>query len=189
VSSEQGTVLIVDDERSIRLSLRTILSNLGFMIIEAARGEEAVALVRTAQFDVVLLDINMPGMGGVEVCRIMRKTSPHLPIVMLTVQGSEDNKVEAFDAGADDYITKPFQLRELIARLRAAMRRNRVSDEGDAVIVVGAVRLDPARHLVQKNGRTVRLTPKQFDLLHYLMSQAGRPVPHVKLLRSVWGPE
>jgi two-component system KDP operon response regulator KdpE len=189
VSSEQGTVLIVDDERSIRLSLRTILSNLGFMIIEAARGEEAVALVRTAQFDVVLLDINMPGMGGVEVCRIMRKTSPFLPIVMLTVQGSEDHKVEALDAGADDYITKPFQLRELIARLRSAMRRNRVSDEGDAVINIGEVRLDPVRHLVQKKGQTVRLTPKQFELLHFLMSQAGRPVPHVKLLRSVWGPE
>jgi two-component system KDP operon response regulator KdpE len=189
MNSEQGTVLIVDDERSIRLSLRTILSSLGFVIIEAARGEEAVALARTAKFDAVLLDINMPGMSGVEVCKLMRKYSPMLPIVILTVRGSEDHKVEALDAGADDYITKPFLLRELIARLRAAMRRNRVSEETDAVIMVGDVCLDPARHLVQKKGRAVRLTPKQFELLHFLMANAGRPVPHVKLLRSVWGPE
>ncbi len=189
MSSEQSTVLIVDDERSIRLSLRTILSGLGFMIIEAARGEEALALIRTAQFDAVLLDINMPGMGGVEVCRMMRKNSARLPIIMLTVQGSEDRKVEALDAGADDYITKPFQLRELIARLRAAVRRNKISESGDKTILVGDVWLDPERHLVQKKGQAVHLTPKQFELLHFLMANAGRPVPHSKLLRSVWGPE
>jgi two-component system KDP operon response regulator KdpE len=118
-------VLIVDDERSIRLSLRTILSGLGYVIVEAARGQEALSLTRTAQFDVVLLDINMPGMGGIDVCRMMRRNSSRLPIVMLTVQGGEDRKVEALDAGADDYITKPFQLRELIARLRAVVRRNK----------------------------------------------------------------
>jgi two-component system KDP operon response regulator KdpE len=189
VNSEQGTVLIVDDERSIRLSLRTILSGLGFMIIEAARGEEALALVHTAQFDAVLLDINMPGMGGVEVCRMMRKNSARLPIIMLTVQGSEDRKVEALDAGADDYITKPFQLRELIARLHAAVRRSKISEGGDKTILIGDVRLDPERHLVQKKGRAVHLTPKQFELLHFLMANAGRPVPHSKLLRSVWGLE
>jgi two-component system KDP operon response regulator KdpE len=189
VNPEQSTVLIVDDERSIRLSLRTILSGLGFMIVEAARGEEALALVRTAQFDVVLLDINMPGMGGVEVCRLMRKNSARLPIIMLTIQGSEDRKVEALDAGADDYITKPFQLRELIARLRAAVRRSKVPDEGEKSFVVGDVRLDPERHLVTKKGRRLHLTPKQFELLHFLMANAGRPVPHTKLLRSVWGPE
>jgi two-component system KDP operon response regulator KdpE len=189
VNSEQSTVLIVDDERSIRLSLRTILSGLGFMVIEAARGEEALALIRTAQFDAVLLDINMPGMGGVEVCRMMRKSSARLPIIMLTVQGSEDRKVEALDAGADDYITKPFQLRELIARLRAAVRRNKIAESGDKTIVVGDVWLDPERHMVQKKGRAVHLTPKQFELLHFLMVNAGRPVPHTKLLRSVWGPE
>lgn len=189
MNSDQNTVLIVDDERSIRLSLRTILTGLGFMIVEAARGEEALALIRTAQFDAVLLDINMPGMGGVEVCRMMRKKSARLPIIMLTVQGSEDRKVEALDAGADDYITKPFQLRELIARLRAAVRRNEIAEGGNRTIVVGDVWLDPERHLVQKKGRAVHLTPKQFELLHFLMASAGRPVPHSKLLRSVWGPE
>jgi two-component system KDP operon response regulator KdpE len=190
LTADHGTVLIVDDERSIRLSLRTILSSIGFTIIEAGRGEEALALLRTAQFDAVLLDINMPGMGGVEVCRIMRKTSPLLPIVMLTVQGNEDRKVDAFDAGADDYITKPFHLGELTARLRAAVRRGKAFDNGGAAaILVGDVQLDPERHLVYKKGRQVHLTPKQFELLHYLMTNAGRPVPHAKLLRSVWGPE
>jgi two-component system, OmpR family, KDP operon response regulator KdpE len=185
----EGTVLIVDDERSIRVSLRTILSNIGFDIVEAARGEEALSLVRTALFDAVLLDINMPGLGGVEVCRQMREGSARLPIVMLTVQGSEDRKVEALDAGADDYITKPFQLRELIARLKAAVRRNKAFESEETEILIGDVKLDPVRHLVQKKGRSVHLTPKQFELLHYLMVNAGRPVPHAKLLRSVWGPE
>lgn len=190
MSEEQSTVLIVDDERSIRLSLRTILSGLGYAIVEAARGEEALSLIRSAEFDAVLLDINMPGMGGIEVCRIMRRSSPRLPIVMLTVQSSEDRKVEALDAGADDYITKPFQLRELIARLRAAVRRNNlVKEEGTSVIVVGDVRLDFDRHLVEKKGRMVHLTPKQFELLHFLMANLGRPVPHARLLRTVWGPE
>ena len=190
MSKDQSTVLIVDDERSIRVSLRTILSGLGFEIVEAARGEEALSLVRTAEFDAVLLDINIPGMGGIDVCRVIRKHSPRLPIVMLTVQGGEDRKVEALDAGADDYITKPFQLRELIARLRAAVRRNSLSREEDkSVIMIGDVCLDFDRHLVEKNGRMVHLTPKQFELLHFLMVNAGKPVPHAKLLRTVWGPE
>jgi two-component system KDP operon response regulator KdpE len=189
LNENQSTVLIVDDEPSIRISLRTILSGLGFAVVEAARGEEAVSLVRTAQFDIVLLDINMPGLGGIEVCRLMSKNAPLLPIVMLTVQSSEDRKVEALDAGADDYITKPFQLRELIARIRAAVRRNRITEEDDTQITIGDVCLDISRHLVQKKGRNVHLTPKQFDLLHYLMANAGRPVPHAKLLRTVWGPE
>jgi two-component system KDP operon response regulator KdpE len=189
VNQETTTVLIVDDERSIRFSLRTILSDLGFAVVEAARGEEALSLVRTEHFDVVLLDINMPGMGGVEVCRLMRQISPRLPIVMLTVQSSEERKVDALDSGADDYITKPFQLRELIARVRAAVRRNRLAGDDDLVITVGDVCLDSTRHLVLKKGRTVHMTPKQFELLRFLMANAGKPIPHAKLLRSVWGPE
>ncbi len=189
MSAESGNVLIVDDERSIRLSLKTILGNFGFDIVEAARGEEALALVRTEPFDAVLLDINMPGIGGIEVCRLMRDVSPRIPILMLTVQGSEDRKVEALNAGADDYITKPFQLRELTARLRAAVRRNKAADDGEVSIHIGDILLDPARHLIEKRGRAVHLTPKQFELLQYLMMHAGRPIPHAKLLRSVWGPE
>ena len=189
MSQASGNLLIVDDERSIRLSLRTILGNFGYEVVEAARGEEALSLVRSTQFDAVLLDINMPGMGGIEVCRLMRNCSPRLPIVMLTVLDNEDRKVEALDAGADDYITKPFQLRELTARLRAAVRRNRAEDNEDKAILIGEVMLDPDRHLVEKKGKAVHLTPKQFEVLHYLMANAGRPIPHARLLRSVWGPE
>lgn len=189
MNTDQDTVLIVDDERSIRVSLRTILSTLGFTIVEASRGEEAIALVRTARFDAVLLDINMPGIGGIDVCRSIRKMTQQLPILMLTVQGNEERKIQALDAGADDYITKPFHLGELTARLRAAVRRNKPAADGDAPIRIGAVCLDPDRHLVLKNGRRVHLTPKEFDLLHFLMANAGRPVPHGKLLRTVWGPE
>jgi len=189
VNRESGTLLIVDDERSIRHSLRTILANFGYVVVEAARGEEALSLVRSAQFDAVLLDIDMPGIGGIDVCRLMRKAAPRLPIVMLTVLDGEDRKVEALDAGADDYITKPFQLRELTARLRAAVRRNKVEESDTQTIIIGDVLLDPDRHLVEKKGRGVHLTPKQFEVLHYLMANAGRPIPHAKLLRSVWGPE
>jgi two-component system KDP operon response regulator KdpE len=189
MNRDSGNVLIVDDERSIRLSLRTVLANFGFDIVEAARGEEALALVRTAQFDAVLLDINMPGIGGVEVCRMIRKVSPRLPIIMLTVQGSEDRKVEALDSGADDYITKPFQLRELTARLRAAVRRNKALEDTESPITIGEMMIDPSRHLVEKSGQAIHLTPKQFELLHYLMVHVGKPIPHAKLLRSVWGPE
>jgi two-component system KDP operon response regulator KdpE len=189
MNCDVGNVLIVDDERSIRQSLRTILTNLGFDIVEAARGEEALALVRTAQFDAVLLDINMPGMGGVDVCKLIRKVSPRLPIIMLTVQGSEDRKVEALDSGADDYITKPFQLRELTARLRAAVRRNKALEDTESPITIAEVMIDPSRHLVEKRGQAIHLTPKQFELLHFLMVHAGKPIPHAKLLRTVWGPE
>jgi two-component system KDP operon response regulator KdpE len=189
MDANNGTLLIVDDERSIRHSLRTILSPLGFQVIEAARGEEALELVRTTPVDAVLLDIDMPGIGGIATCRGIRRGFPAVPILMLTVHGTEDHKVEAFEAGADDYVTKPFQLRELIARIRAGIRRTRKLEESPAAIVVGEIALDPARHQVTKNGRKVHLTPKQFELLQLLMERSGAAIPHTKLLRSVWGPE
>jgi two-component system, OmpR family, KDP operon response regulator KdpE len=189
MNQHQDTLLIVDDEQSIRRSLRTILSTFGFQIIEAARGEEAVELVRTTRVDAVLLDMEMPGIGGIGACREIRSAFPSVPILMLTVHGSEDLKVEALDSGADDYITKPFQLRELTARIRTSLRRTRLAGSRDAVIVVGAITLDPGRHEVIKNGRRLHFTPKQFELLQYLMEHAGGAIPHVKLLRSVWGPE
>jgi two-component system KDP operon response regulator KdpE len=145
--------------------------------------------VRTARFDAVLLDINMPGIGGIDVCRRIRKLVQNLPILMLTVQGSEDRKIQALDAGADDYITKPFHLGELTARLRVAVRRNKPAVEADVPIQIGEIRLDPDRHTVTRNGRRVHMTPKEFDVLQFLMVNAGRPVPHGRLLRSVWGPE
>jgi len=188
--SERGTILIVDDDSSIRRALRVTLSGMGFTAVEAARGEEALSLVRMTRFDVVLLDVDMPGMGGVETCRLIRRAIARLPILMLTVMDSENDKVLAFDAGADDYITKPFQLREFTARLRSAVRRRNAQDSNrDAAIQCGQIELDPVKYRVQKKGRTIHLTPKEFEMLHYLMMHAGEPIPHARLLKSVWGPE
>jgi two-component system, OmpR family, KDP operon response regulator KdpE len=189
---ESGMILVVDDEASIRQALRTTLQKLDFKVIDAARGEEALSLVRSVPFHAVLLDINMPGMNGIETCRNIRRLLPRIPILMLTVRDSEDDKVQALDAGADDYITKPFQLRELTARIRAAMRWNKTSasaQEEASVLRVGEIELDPMRRTVKKANRSVHLTPKEFELTHQLMSYAGRPVPHSRLLNSVWGPE
>lgn len=184
-------LLIVDDERSIRAALRAILSSTGFTIVEATHGLEALSLVHAAQFDAILLDINLPDLSGIEVCRRIRASWPRLPVIMLTVLDDEDSKVGALEAGADDYVTKPFHVRELIARLKLAIRRYKADDEDVAqqTIVIGDVLLDPLRHLVEKEGKAIHLTPKQFELLHYLMAHAGRPIPHAKLLRSVWGTE
>jgi len=188
--SGQGTILVVDDDSSTRRALRGTLSGMGFTVVEAARGEEALSLVRVSWFDAVLLDVDMPGMGGVETCRSIRRALARLPILMLTVMDSEDDKVLALDAGADDYITKPFQLRELTARLRSAVRRRNAQDaNNDAPIRHGLLELDPVKYRVTKRGRSIHLTPKEFEMLHYLMKHAGEPIPHARLLKAVWGPE
>jgi len=186
----EGLILVVDDDSSMRRALNLTLSSMGFTVIEAARGEEALSLVRVSWFDAILLDVEMPGMGGVETCRNIRRSIPRLPILILTVLDSEDDKVLALDAGADDYITKPFQLRELSARLRSAVRRRNTSDDKqDAPIRLGPLMLDAVTYKVQKRGQPIHLTPKEFEMLHYLMSHAGKPIPHARLLKSVWGPE
>jgi two-component system KDP operon response regulator KdpE len=180
----------VDDEPSIRRALRTTFGTLGFDIAEAVTGEEALPALRSSSFDAVLLDINMPGMGGIEACREIRRQFPRVAVLMLTVRDNEDDKVEALEAGADDYVTKPFAIRELIARVRAAVRRSHApAVNGNAVITIGEISLDPARRLVKKSGQTVHLTPKEFDLLHHLMKHAGLPMMHARLLGAVWGPE
>jgi two-component system KDP operon response regulator KdpE len=186
----QGKVLLVDDDASIRRALRTTLSVLGFEIEEASSGEQAVSFVRTERYDAVLLDINMPGRGGIEACRNLRRLAPGLPILMLTVRDSANDKIDALDAGADDYITKPFHIGELTARVRSAVRRSRVTQGNDeTVITIGEIKLDRERHLVKKSGAIVHLTPKEFDLLYCLMSHAGKPLTHARLLTSVWGAE
>jgi two-component system KDP operon response regulator KdpE len=187
---QQGTILVVDDDTSTRRTLRMTLTEMGFSVVEAARGEEALSLVRVTWFDAVLLDVDMPGMGGVETCRRIRNAVARLPILMLTVMDSQDDKVIALDAGADDYITKPFQLRELAARLRSAVRRRSAQDANrDEVIRQGELELDPVKYRLLKRGRSIHLTPKEFEVLHYLMMHAGEPIPHSRLLKSVWGPE
>ena len=181
-------VLVVDDELAIRRALRVPFVELGFQVGEASRGEEALHLLRAGTFDVVLLDVNMPGMGGIETLRRIRTFAPRLPVLMLTVRDKEEEKVEALELGADDYITKPFSTRELLARMRTAVRRVRAPmSPQTAPIKIGEITLDPVKRLVTKRGGTVRLTRKEFGILHCLMSCAGRVVPNAKLLTAVWG--
>jgi two-component system KDP operon response regulator KdpE len=186
----KGKLLIVDDEPAIRWALRKTLQRMNFEIVEAETGEEALALVRTIRFDAILLDIGMPGLNGIETCRRIRKLMPLIGIVMLTVKNAEEDKIQSLDAGADDYVTKPFHVGELAARLRAAVRRSHAAETDDgAVIRIGDIELDPARRQVTKAGTAIHLTPKEFELLHFLMAHAGRPLPHAKILGAVWGPE
>jgi two-component system KDP operon response regulator KdpE len=162
---------------------------MGFTVVNASRGEEAVSLAQVARLDAVLLDVDLPGMGGVEACKNIRHASARLPILMLSAMDSVHVMEMAFDAGADDYITKPFRLRELAARLRSAVRRGHVHDnEQAAPIRHGQLELDLVRYRVQKSGRSIHLSPKEFEILHYFMIHAGEVIPHAELLKAVWGP-
>ena len=181
-------ILVVDDESAIRRALRPPLVELGFHVSEASRGEEALQMLRTTTYDAVLLDVNMPGIGGVETLRRIRSFAPRLPILMLTVRDKEEEKVEALDLGADDYVTKPFSTRELVARVKAAIRRVKSPVRAeDAAIEIGEIRLDPVKRSVTKRGQPVHLTRKEFDILHCLMIRAGRVVTYARLLSAVWG--
>lgn len=189
MNSQAGIrILVVDDEPAIRRALRAPLLELGFQVAEASRGEEALQMLRAAASDVVLLDINMPGIGGIETLRRIRAAAPRLPVLMLTVRDGEEEKVEALELGADDYVTKPFSTRELIARIRTAVRRVRapVRPE-DAPIEIGEIRLDPVKRRVTRRGAQVHLTRKEFDILFCLMVRAGRVVTYARLLTAVWG--
>jgi two-component system KDP operon response regulator KdpE len=187
---QKSKVLVVEDDDGIRQSLFETLGALGFAVGESSSGEEALSRLPMADYDAVLLDVNMPGMGGMEACRKIAQTYPGLPIIMLTVREDEDDKVRALDLGADDYVTKPFQVRELTARLRSAIRRAKTAAKPSGpIFTIGEIRLDAARHRVEKQGEELHLTPKEFDVLHHLMANAGRPVPHQRLLSSIWGAE
>ncbi len=190
MSSSKGTILLVEDDTTIRRSLRTTLAALEFEVGEASSGEEALTRLRMVSYDAVLMDLNMPGMGGVEACRRVRHEFPLMSIIVVTVRDSEENKIEALDAGADDYVTKPFRIGELTARIRAAVRRQHTpANTEDAPVTIGIFRLTPAERSIRKRGQLLKLTPTEFDLLAYLMKHAGHPVMHSKLLSSVWGPE
>jgi two-component system KDP operon response regulator KdpE len=190
MSASCPSILVVDDESSIRQALRVTLGSFGFEVGEAATGEQALTLLRSERYDAVLLDINMPGMGGMQACREIRRIAPGLPILMLTIRDSTEDKVEALEAGADDYVTKPFHVRELQARVRAALRRASTAPATpDESLHIGEISMDPARRIVTKLGQPVRLTPREFDLLQYLMQNAGKPIAHARLLNAVWGPD
>ena len=187
---QPSSVLIVDDETTLRKALRTSLIASGFEVEEARNGEEALGTLQRRLFDLVLLDINMPGISGIDACRRIRGISPQAGIVMVTVRDLEDDKVRALEAGADDYITKPFKLRELTARLRAVLRRTRVQSPAESsVLEAGALKMDVERRLLWRGEQEIHLSPKEFELLAFMMKNAGAPLTHVKLLRSIWGIE
>ena len=182
-------ILIVDDDPQIRRVMRAGLSSHGFEVADARTGEEALESLRSGRFDLVLLDVNMPGMGGLEACRLMRVNS-ETAIIMLTVRDSEADKIAALDAGADDYVTKPFSMPELLARIRAALRRIPSASESSArVLKLPDLEIDLAERRVSVRGHPVRLTPKEFDLLSYFLSNPNLPLSHRRLLQAVWGPD
>ncbi len=187
---QPSSVLIVDDEAALRKALRSSLSASGFAVEEARNGEEALGTVQQHSFDLVVLDINMPGLSGIDACRRIRGIAPHCGIVMVTVRDQEDDKVRALEAGADDYVTKPFRLRELIARLRAVLRRTRGHESAALVVLqAGRLKLDLQRRLLWRDDVEIHLSPIEFDLLAMMMKNADAPLTHVKLLRTIWGPE
>jgi len=190
MESRPTYVLVVDDEPALRKVLRTSLAASGFLIEEARSGEEAVDVLLQRTFDLVLLDINMPGIGGVEACREIRALAPKIGILMVTVRDAENDMVRALEAGADDYVTKPIRFRELVARMRAVLRRLEAdSATQPAVIRVAALEMDVEGHCLRKDGDLIHLTPTEFELLALLMRNPGAPVTHAKLLRTIWGPE
>lgn len=180
-------ILVVDDEPQVRRVMRVALTAEGYTIFEARNGEEALNSFRAEPPDIVLLDLNMPVMDGLAACREIRRNSA-VPIIMLTVRSGERDKVLALDAGADDYVVKPFGMQELLARIRAALRRVKPSDKLPA-FVSKELSVNFEERRVTVRGREVHLTPKEFDLLRQLVANQGRPLTHRRLLQTVWGPD
>ena len=183
-----GRILVIDDEPQIRRIMRTTLITAGYEVDDAKTAEEGLVKVREFRPDLVLLDINMPGMGGLAACRELR-ADPNVAIIMLTVHNTEAAKVEALDAGADDFVTKPFSTPELLARIRAALRRIPVAQSAPTRLRMGELTIDFAARTVTRGASSAHLTPKELDLLRYLTQHANEAVPHRELLQAVWGPD
>jgi len=182
-------ILVVDDEPQLRRALRSTLSALGFVVADAGSGEAALEKLRDEKFDLLLLDINMPGLSGLETCRAIRARSD-TSILMLTVRDRAEDKVEALNSGADGYITKPFDVNELLARIRATLRRVPASAFATShPIRLGALEITLRERQVKVNGRTMRLTPTELELLHYFVSHADTVLRHDQILQAVWGPD
>jgi two-component system KDP operon response regulator KdpE len=169
--------------------MRTTLTDLGYAVIDARTGEDALEMLRHEQPDLILLDLNMPGIGGLETCRAIRETS-EVPIIILSVRNTEREKVQALDAGADDYVSKPFGIQELLARIRAALRRSPAAGENELTVFrTNDLEIDFTARRVTAAGKSARLTPKEFDLLRMLVANPNKAIPHRKLLQSIWGPD
>jgi two-component system KDP operon response regulator KdpE len=183
-----GRILVVDDDPQIRRVMRVTLTGQGYEVDDAKSGDGALEKLRVERFDLVLLDMNMPGMSGIETCHAIRSQS-EIAIIMLTVRDTEYDKVAALDAGADDYVTKPYSVPELLARIRAALRRTPSTHGPAGTLRIGAVEIDFDTRRVLAKGKVVRLTPKEFELLRYLVTHANKVVSHRELLQAVWGPD
>jgi two-component system KDP operon response regulator KdpE len=181
------TILVVDDEPQIRRVLRATLSSSGYDVIEAKDGQEAIEMVIRERPALVLMDVNMPVMNGLEACSKIRLSFDG-PIIMVTVRNSEHDKVLALDSGADDYVVKPFTMGELLARIRAALRRS-ASEEPLPKIETTQLSVDLEKRKVEVRGERVHLSPKEFEVLHLLMIQKGKPLTHKKIMQTVWGPD
>jgi two-component system KDP operon response regulator KdpE len=184
--SEHRRILVVDDEPQITRVLRTSLSSQGYDIRVANDGETALEIMKDWTPDLVITDLSMPNMDGLQLCRRLR-LSTNIPIIVLSVKGEEKTKVQALDAGADDYVTKPFGIEELLARVRASLRRVPAVNEEVSLIEIGDFRIDLAAHKVEVRHREVHLTPKEFDLLVYLARHPGKVATHRALLTAIWG--
>lgn len=187
-----GRILVADDEPQIRRVMRAALASAGYEVSDARNGEQVVEALRAGAIDLVLLDMNMPGAGGLETCRAIRseRLGAEIAIIMLTVRGSEKDKVMALDAGADDYVTKPFSMAELLARIRAMLRRMPLAGEaGMHRLQLDGVEVDFQSRQVTVNGCSTRLTPKEFDVLRFMAARPNRVVSHRELLQAVWGPD
>jgi two-component system KDP operon response regulator KdpE len=185
----EGRILVVDNEPQIRRVMRTTLIADGFEVSDVRTGDEALEQMRTAKYDLVLLDINMPGMSGFEACHAIRAIS-ETPIIMLTVRTADKDKVQAFESGADDYVTKPFSTPELLARIDVAMRRNLVpATVGRSKVQLGEIEIDFEARQVTSSKGPIRLTPTEFELLSYLVAHANKSIGHRELLRAIWGPD
>jgi two-component system, OmpR family, KDP operon response regulator KdpE len=184
---QDQTILIVDDEPQIRRVMRTTLTSQGYSVVEAKSGEEALDLIRRERADLIILDVNLPGISGLETCREIRASSD-VPIIMLTVRNTERDKVQALDAGADDYVVKPFGVEELLARIRAALRRAAPGDAPPA-FVSDELSIDFEKRAVTVKGGAIKLTPKEFELLRQLVANTGKSQAHRRLLQAVWGPD
>jgi two-component system, OmpR family, KDP operon response regulator KdpE len=182
-----SSILVVDDEPQIRRVLRSTLSFRGYTISEVSSGEEAVELAAKIKPDLILLDLNLPGMSGIETCREIRRATD-APIIMLTVRSAERDKVIALDAGADDYVTKPFGIEELLARIRASLRRHPSADALQPFFSK-ELSVDFESRRVTVAGEEIHLAPKEFEVLRHLIANLGKPVTHRRLLQIVWGPE
>jgi two-component system KDP operon response regulator KdpE len=184
---KSSTILVVDDEPQIRRTLRAALSAEGYTIVEAHNGQESLEKVRDERPDLVLMDVNMPVMDGLQACREIRANSK-VPMIMLTVRGAEKDKVRALDAGADDYVVKPFGIQELLARIRVALRRSASKPES-GMVTSKELCFDFARRIITVRGKPVHLTPKEFDLLREMVAHHDTPISHRRLLQAVWGPD